>query len=664
MVNEEGLPIIDIVEPVPANERPSSGNASTLDSDLIPLWALSPAEKTRRRVERDRILDTLEEEERAQREQEQEQEREHFKAELERRKQAAEAEMEALKKAREMQKKMGKALLRNIAFAREKEEKEQQTLEETEKQAREERRKLKPKKSVTFADLPPDHEYQPANSVPMPPPFDWGDVSPATLQPGGKSSLVTKSQMSQGPMRMNVVERVPGRIPRGPKSPPPPTQKDSDDESEPGSPVPADSDEGEFIVADHSDSEDALPPGSQDDSDESDYGVPEDKEPIEWDDEGYDFARHQREIALEYYKKRAVVGAETLAAMRNHEHTDENEWDRPVSVSIQKLCEVLAHLCVLFKVVPLDATLASTPPKPDVSRFKAERVSASTLPSQSLGASIVPASQSSTLKAAVKLGKLEGNKLVGGDEGESDDELDPAAKELLKALKKGDVVNAGPRLPSSSMPGTTATPIWGSASTASTASTARSSTTESPVMPQLKPSKVSHSKMSLGGSSVLPSPTSTASSLSTPITVTERSSPKLPSRGGTPIAVPTQASGKPPPHMPGMIVNSPLFPAPGMIMSPSFAAPPDPGTSVSPALKSLIIESPSFQSPSSTVVGTPVASSHASSSVTSATTLSASVLERRPVVASQVRESNPLRSRSVGSTPVEKKVSRFLAERT
>ncbi|KAI0807718.1 hypothetical protein C8Q74DRAFT_1189355 [Fomes fomentarius] len=639
LVNEEGLPIIDIVEPVPANERPSSGNAPTLDSDLIPLWALSPAEKTRRRVERDRVLDMLEEEERAQREQDEEEEREHFKAELEKRKQAAEAEMEALKKAREMQKKMGKALLRNIAVAREKEEKEQQTLEETEKQAREERRKLKPKKSVTFADLPPDHEYQPANSVPMPPPFDWGDVSPATLQPGGKSSLVTKSQMSKGPMRMNVVERVPGRIPRGPKSPPPPTQKDSDDESETGSPVPADSDEGEFIVADHSDSEDALPPGSQDDSDESDYGVSEDNEPIEWDDEGYDFARHQREIALEYYKKRAIVGAEALAAMRNHEHTDENEWNQPV--------------------VPLDATLASSPPKPDVSRFKAERVSASTLPSQSLGASILPASQSSTLKAAVKLGKLEGNKLVGGDEGESDDELDPAAKELLQALKKGDVVNAGPRIPSSSMPGTTDTPIWDSASTA------RSSTTETPVTPQLKPSKVSQFKMSLGASSVLPSPTSTASSLSTPITVTERSSPKLVSRGGTPIAVPTKSSGKRPPQMPGMIVDSPSFPAPEMIVSPSFAAPPDLVTpSVSPALKSLTIESPSFQSPSSTVVGTPVTSSHASSPVTSATMLSASVLERRSVVASQVRESNPLRSRSVGSTPVEKKVSRFLAERT
>ena len=125
MVNEEGLPIIDIVEPVPETKGPSpptSINPPSLDSDLIPLWALSPAEKARRRAERDRILDILEAEERVQLEKDEEEERERFKAELEQRKQAAEAEMDALKKAREMQKKMGKALLRNIVVAREKEE--------------------------------------------------------------------------------------------------------------------------------------------------------------------------------------------------------------------------------------------------------------------------------------------------------------------------------------------------------------------------------------------------------------------------------------------------------------------------------------------------------------------------------------------------------------
>ena len=53
---------------------------------------------------------------------------------------------------------------------------------------------------------------------------------------------------------------------------------------------------------------------------------------MEWDVDGYDFAQHQREIALAYYEKRATVGADALAAMRNHEHPEgEHEWDQPVS---------------------------------------------------------------------------------------------------------------------------------------------------------------------------------------------------------------------------------------------------------------------------------------------------------------------------------------------
>ena len=309
-------------------EPPSGVPPAFEDSSVIPLWALSASEKIRRRAERDRILDALEEEERIQQEEEDAEERAQFAADLEKRRQAAEAEMQALKKAREMQRKMGKALLRNFAVAREREEKEKLALEAQEKQAREEKRKLKPKKSVTFADLPPDHEHQPANSV-LTPPSDWGDVVPGPPKTTGRSTLVTRAQMDKGPMRMNVVERVPGSG-RGSKSPPPP-QADSDDESEPGSDIPADSDDGEIIRSDHSDS-DTPPSNSRNDSDESDSGLLEDNEPVEWDDESYDFAQHQREIALAYYEKRATVGAQTFAAMRNHDHGEENEWDQPVSL--------------------------------------------------------------------------------------------------------------------------------------------------------------------------------------------------------------------------------------------------------------------------------------------------------------------------------------------
>ncbi len=297
------------------------------ETDVLPLWTLSPAEMARRRAERDRVLDILEEEERIEQEKEEAEERERFQTELQKRKAAAKAEMDALKTAREMHKKMGKALLQNLAAARERDEQEKQALEQADRQAREERTRLKPKKSVSFADLPPDHESQPANSVP---PLDWGDVAPVKLN-AGKSTVITRGDMNRLPMKMNVVERVPG-IGRGPKSPPPPTSApaDSDDESDPGSPVPADSDDGEVIHSDLSDSEEPPAP-DHDDSEDSGSEQPGDDEPVEWDIEGYDFAQHQREIALAYYEKRATVGAEALAAMRNHEHgSEENEWDQPV----------------------------------------------------------------------------------------------------------------------------------------------------------------------------------------------------------------------------------------------------------------------------------------------------------------------------------------------
>ena len=81
MLNEEGLPIIDIVEPVPTNNGTSPlAAASTaygeFDRDVIPLWALSAVEKARRRAERERLFDLLEEEERVQEAKEEEEDSE------------------------------------------------------------------------------------------------------------------------------------------------------------------------------------------------------------------------------------------------------------------------------------------------------------------------------------------------------------------------------------------------------------------------------------------------------------------------------------------------------------------------------------------------------------------------------------------------------------
>ena len=92
LLNEDGLPIIDIVEPMPTAEK-APGTIPTLqDPDGIPLWALSASEKARRRAERDLVLDALEEEERIEQAKEEAEERARFAEDLEKRKRAAEAE--------------------------------------------------------------------------------------------------------------------------------------------------------------------------------------------------------------------------------------------------------------------------------------------------------------------------------------------------------------------------------------------------------------------------------------------------------------------------------------------------------------------------------------------------------------------------------------------
>ena len=100
------------------------------DPDLLPTWALSPAEQARRRAERERILDLLEEEERLQERKDAEDAREQLQKEMEKRKEAAKTEVENLKRARELQKKMGRALIRSVVESRDKEEKERIELAE------------------------------------------------------------------------------------------------------------------------------------------------------------------------------------------------------------------------------------------------------------------------------------------------------------------------------------------------------------------------------------------------------------------------------------------------------------------------------------------------------------------------------------------------------
>jgi hypothetical protein len=232
---------------------------------------------------------------------------------LQKRKEAAKGEMDKLKAAKEMQKKMGKALLRNMSEAREREEKAQKEIILQAQKTEEQKRPLQPKKSVTFAKLPGesgsvdirDHSEKPAN-------LDWGDIDPARLRTSDRPTLMMKTQMERQPMKMVVVERMPsGAESEGSAM----EEQDSDDESTQGDTI-------------HSDLEDCdwNRGGADADTDED-----VDEEAVLEDEVNLDFARHQREIALDYHNKRCTIGKATSNSMVSHSYNEaEEDWNHPV----------------------------------------------------------------------------------------------------------------------------------------------------------------------------------------------------------------------------------------------------------------------------------------------------------------------------------------------
>ncbi|KAL4246067.1 hypothetical protein ABKN59_003251 [Abortiporus biennis] len=612
LLNEEGLPIIDINEPLLPEEATFRPTGSFDDPDVLPSWTLSDEERARRKAERERILDILEEEERTQEERDAIAAKERWKAQLEKRKEAAKTEMDNLKRAKELQKKMGRALIRSVVDQKEEEQKQLAEEEEAEA-AKRKASSPKGKKSVSFAGIA-DSPVEGKGKV-----VDWGDVVPARLKPTSKTTPLSRADMDRQPMKMDVVERQPG-TPR-----PPLTQTlvvdssegDSDDESIPDS-------NSDDQCPQESDSDTTA---HDDDTDRSDH----DDEHEEWDPEDFDYAQHQREIALAYYEKRGMISADVSSAMNAHTH-EEDEWDQPE--------------------VPLDATLASSPPKPPVSRFKATRISdsanavepsASTLASHSLGDFIVPSSQSSLLKRSIRMGKVEDGQLYGGEPGESDDELDAAdgsAKEILQLLKSGNIANIGP---SSNLGASTPSPPVA----APTGSTAVHAEQQNPQPEMPKKSRVSKFKVTLSSQPLSPQSSQPGSSLTTPISLTERSSPKLASPAGdiTPTSIPTAGPSS---MRPPQIRSTPKSIPPSMIIeSPSFL----------PAQLNGVIESPSFQS----TILDPAINSHPLKAPMPPSSRPAAP----PIIMStHVLESRGSNTRNSPHPAAEKKrVSRFKAER-
>jgi hypothetical protein len=426
-VNEDGLPIIDITEPIAATAERGENNPLLVEEDrLIPISSHPPSARERWRKERDRILDLLEEEERRDQVREEQANEEHRQEILRKRREAAAHEKAKLKAAKGMQKKLGKALLRSLAETGTKGEDDRKTMPAMNESN-------KTKKTVTFAGLPDDSEESNGDSTTSlqrkPIEKEWGDVIPARLRSTPGPSLMPSRQ----PMQLTVVERCPASQ----QTPLPTTaakEPDSDDESDPG--LLNDSEQQADSPRSPVNSDDNLPP----DSDVDENLVLE-------EDLDLDLAQHQREIALQYHEKRSKIGQVAAAAMMNHSHSDDDIG--------RAVCEVACTynsrwMTVYFQDTPLDVP-SSEQSRPPISRFRANRVAASynastpSSTSTSLGASVLPASSARTLQRAFRTGKLDADEqLVGGEADSESENENEGMQEVLELLRKGEVYNLGP----------------------------------------------------------------------------------------------------------------------------------------------------------------------------------------------------------------------------
>lgn len=303
---------------------PSQGDVEiTEEPDVIPLTLLSEKERARIQTRVNKILDLFEAEEEKELAMEEEQEERERREELAKREAEAKAEKERKLAQREMQKKMGKALLRNIAEARVKDEQEKAEMLASpiagpSSCPTSPGGSRKPKKKVSFANIPdidvdkPKLEQEKSH-------ITLGDVSIGILKGNTKRVRLKKDELANLPMKLEVVERIPGEWRKNA-----PLEKqeegDSDDESPPED-------------ASHSHADDNSNSDSEDDDDVwRSYGNMED----EVDEDEFDTltqAHLQREVALSYIEKRNTVGAD-LRELASSDGKGEHDWDAPVRMSL------------------------------------------------------------------------------------------------------------------------------------------------------------------------------------------------------------------------------------------------------------------------------------------------------------------------------------------
>lgn len=326
-MNDEGLPIIEITEPVEEisssssnSARPSVENQEVIVDEpaLVPLFDLSPAQRSQLRKQRDSILDALEAEESVQTKRDDERDARKKEDEMNLRRAAAKAELDRIRAAKEMQKKMGRALVRNNANELG-ESRNPEVVSETSRPSNstDAAQSQKAKKSVSFTGEVKINEGGSSKAVENNNMSDFGDVSIAPIMNGRRKAIKTSS-LDKQPMKMDVIERIPGKDSIRKQQ----MQGDSDDESvhETNSDNEMDDDDSDIIDSEIQDSD------PSDDNEESD-----DEGELDGELDLQEVQR-QRKVALEYYKLKNKIGVDIAKVMK--EDAEKDDWDQPVSLKL------------------------------------------------------------------------------------------------------------------------------------------------------------------------------------------------------------------------------------------------------------------------------------------------------------------------------------------
>ncbi|KZT60469.1 hypothetical protein CALCODRAFT_515433 [Calocera cornea HHB12733] len=389
VLNEEGLPVIDITEPdVPNRPTPPLPGIPQVTVH-IPLSTLTDAQKEERRRKVDRILDELE------REEEEAEMKKQALAEMET------AEIRRREKERAMEN-MAKALAATNRLSRQAAPVAQ----------------ARPTPSPQFdateslpAAPPPQLQRQPSKKVKFSDealkepkvqeePVAMGDVVMGGLRRKSDPSAALADQ----PLKLYVVERTPGKSSAG-SGAKVQVVEDSDDETD------GDEDEAQLF---------SIQPEDHDEpEDDEDVDEDEDEDPEGFESgEDFDSAMLQRDAAAVYYSKRGDLRAGTGAfAGFGQIAVPAEDWD-PEEV---------------------DTFGPGERKKPvTVSRFKSARVAQSFLDPNVLPPGI--AVQDKDLVGLVRQGKLDndGELVVIDEEAEDDNDLGPRGHEMIEALRRGE----------------------------------------------------------------------------------------------------------------------------------------------------------------------------------------------------------------------------------